>query len=415
MNSRHEQFLKDFPILQSTMRGKPFIYLDSGATSLTPRQVVDRLNRYYLDYGVNIHRGVYEFSERATLEYEQTRDKLSSFLGIPKPQSNTSPMGHVIFTKSTTESANLIAYSWGRVNLKPGDEILTTELEHHSTLVPWHPVTEKTGAVLKFVPISQMGTYTLEDFTSQLTGKTKLVVFSAMSNVTGFIPPVKEMINAARAAGAVTVVDGAQYVSHHRVNIQDLNPDFLYFSAHKMLGPTGLGVLYGRTPLLESMEPFLYGGDMILRVGKYASTYHPLPQKFEAGTPHIAGVIGFSAALDYLNDLGMDAIRNREKELLTYALKKAREFQNIQLFGPGDPEHQGAILSFNLPGIHSHDVGTLLDTQGVAVRTGVHCAQPLMEHLGIGGTVRASMYFYNTFEDIDALFSGLTRAQEIFG
>jgi len=398
------------------MRGKPFTYLDSAATSLTPEQVVQAMSRYYLEYGVNVHRGVYEFSERATREYEEVRKKTEKFLGLLPHSPGKSPLGHVIFTKSTTEASNLLAYSYGRAKLRSGEEILTTETEHHSTLVPWHPVCEKTGAILKTVPISPQGTFTLDDFASRLTPRTKIAVFSAMSNVTGFMPPIKEMIQRAKEVGALTIVDGAQYVSHHGVNVEELGCDFLYFSAHKMLGPTGLGVLYGRTEILETMEPFLYGGNMILKVSDFASTYHPLPEKFEAGTPPIAEVLGFGAALDYLSNIRMDTIRDQEKRLLTYGLEMASKRPWMKVLGPKNPEIQGAIMSFNVEGVHSHDLGTLLDSQGIAVRTGVHCAQPLMEHLRVGGgAVRASMYFYNTEKDIDTLFEGIERAKEIFG
>ena len=401
---------QDFPIFLTTMRGKPFTYLDSGATSLTPKQVVDAMSNYYLNYGVNVHRGVYEFSERATREYEEVRVKVAAFLGISK----SNPKGQVIFTKSTTEASNLLAYSYGRKMLQPGDEILTTGLEHHSTLVPWQPVVQKNQLTMKFVPLTPQGTYDLQDVIATISDKTKLAVFSAMSNVTGFIPPLKEMIQFCKSKGIITMVDGAQYVSHHPINLDELDCDFLYFSAHKMLGPTGLGVLYGKTQLLDAMDPFLYGGNMILRVTKEYSTYHPLPEKFEAGTPPIAEVIGFGHAIDYLNTIGMEAIRTHEQDLLTYGLKKAQEWGYMELYGPSNPKIQGAIMSFNIPGVHSHDIGTLLDSQGVAVRTGVHCAQPFMETLGTSGTIRASMYLYNTKEDIDILFDALEKARNIF-
>lgn len=406
---------EDFPILGETMRNKPFIYLDSGATSLKPRSVIQAMEDYYTGYGVNIHRGVYEFSERATREYHEARVKTARFIGALRDgQPYGSGPGHVIFTKSTTEGANLIAYSWGRTNLTEGDEIITTEIEHHSTLVPWHPVVGETGARLRFVPMTGTGEFDFTAFQGMVSSKTKAVIITAMSNVTGYMPPVEDIIKTAHQAGAVVIIDGAQFVSHHPVDVQAWDVDFLYFSAHKMLGPTGLGVLYAKTELLEAMPPFLYGGDMILQVHKDYSTYHPLPEKFEAGTPHIAGVLGFSAALDYLEGVGMEHIHQHESELIAYTLEVSKTLPWITVYGPEDPSLRGGIFSFNLEGMHSHDVGALLDAQGIAVRTGFHCAQPFMEQMGISGTVRASYYLYNEKQEIDALFAGLEKARALF-
>lgn len=400
---------QDFPILTGKMRKKPFIYLDSGATSLTPEPVIERISQYYREYGVNIHRGIYEFSERATREFHEVRLAAARFL-------NAGEEGQIIFTHGSTESSNLIAYSWGRKFLKKGDVILTTEYEHHSSLVPWHAVCEATGAELRFIPIDretlELDIHSYEDL---LDEKVKLLVMSGMSNVTGYMPPLKRMIQSAHDNGSVVALDGAQLVSHHKVDVQELKPDFLFFSAHKMLGPTGVGVLYGRTELLDAMDPFMYGGDMILKVHKDHSTYHPLPEKFEAGTPNIAGVLGFGAALEYLADIGMERIEAHERSLIDYAEERAREVKGLQSYLLPDSGKRGGIFSFNVEGLHSHDLGAVLDAQGIAIRTGFHCAMPLMEWLGVPGTARASLYLYNTREDIDALFHGIEQAKSVFG
>jgi cysteine desulfurase/selenocysteine lyase len=407
MNREH--ILRDFPILNSTMRNKPFIYLDSGATSLTPEPVIDRMNRYYREYGVNIHRGIYEFSERATREYHEVRLQTAKFIGADDS-------GHVIFTHGSTEGANLIAYSWGRKFLGPGDVILSTEYEHHSSLVPWHAVCDATGAAMDFIPMDRDSLeLDLGAYRERLAlGDVKVLVLSGMSNVTGYLPPVKEMISLAHEHEVIVVLDGAQLASHHLVNVADLDVDFMYFSAHKMLGPTGVGVLWGKTSLLDVMDPFMYGGDMILQVHKDRSMYHPLPEKFEAGTPNIAGILGLGAAIDYLNEIGMDQIEEYERELVGYAEKKAEGITGIRTYMPGNPQRRGGIFSFNVDGLHSHDLGAALDAQGIAVRTGFHCAMPLMEWLGVAGTARASFYFYNTTDDIDALFAGIEKARAVF-
>lgn len=397
----------DFPILQKTMRGKPFVYLDSGATSLKPKAVIEAEADYYRDFGVNIHRGVYEFSQRATQLYAETRAKLARLINAPE--------ANVIFTHGSTESANLVAYSWARKFLKPGDRILSTEMEHHSNLVPWQAAALATGAGLDFIPIDPAsGELDLSDLDARLAKGVKLVVFSAMSNVTGYLLPAQRIVEAAHRHGALVLLDGAQYASHHPVDVQVLDCDFLIFSAHKMLGPTGVGVLYGKRAVLESMDPFMYGGDMIMEVGKFASTYQGIPEKFEAGTPNIAGVIAFSAALDYLEKVGLDSIHAWETELLAYTLEKAKAYPWIKRYGP-DPRLCGGIFSFNVDQVHSHDIGTILDSQGVAVRTGFHCAMPYMEQLGTGGTVRASFYLYTSRDDIDRLFEAVAQAKQIFG
>ncbi len=405
-------------MLSSRMRGKPLVYLDNAATSLTPEPVIERMNRYYREYGVNIHRGIYEFSERATREYEQVRVDIARFLNSPED-------AHIIFTHGATESANLIAYGWGRKFLRPGDIVLSTEYEHHSTLVPWHAVCEAQGAKMAFIPIIRENlTFDLDAYYNLLNERVKILVLSAMSNVTGYMPPLREIIAAAHANNTLVLLDGAQLVSHHPVDIQELNPDFLFFSAHKMLGPTGVGILWSRTSLMDSMDPFMYGGNMILRVHKDHSTYHPLPQKFEAGTPNIAGVLGAGAAIEYLERVGMKNIETYEHHLIDNIRRRIADMDSSFISylprtgtaqNNGEPEdmRQGGIFSFNIAGLHSHDIGALLDAQGIAVRSGFHCAMPLMDLLGVPGTVRASFYFYNTEADIDALFSGLQAARDI--
>jgi cysteine desulfurase/selenocysteine lyase len=404
---------KDFPILNETMRNKPFTYFDSGATSLKPKSVIDKVSTYYSQYGVNIHRGVYEFSERATREYQEVRTKVSQFIGLKNQDDN--PKGHVIFTKSTTESSNLVAHSFGRKFLSKGDIILTTELEHHSNLVPWHGVSESVGCDLRFIPLNEeRNELNLDNLDQLFEGPVKILIVTAMSNVTGYIPPIELLIKKAHEHGVPVLLDGAQYVSHHPVDVLSLDVDFLTFSAHKMLGPTGVGVLYGKTEYLEKMDPYLYGGDMIMQVWKDHSTYHPLPEKFEAGTPNIAGVLGFGEALDYLSNVGLDAIYHHEQQLLSYALETLAEIPDLEIYGPKDPNKAGGIVSFNIPGIHPHDIGTILDAMGIAVRAGYHCAMPYMNAMEISGTVRASFYLYNTLEEIDRLKQGILQAQSIF-
>jgi len=398
----------DFPLLSQVSHGKPFIFLDSAATSAKPESVLNAERQYYEEYGVNIHRGLYEYSAKATKLYQDTREKIATFIGTPEPRS-------IVFTHGSTESSNLLAYSWGRANLHPGDKVLTTELEHHSTLIPWQEICRQTGATLDFIPYDKKtGTLDIRDLDNQIRTGVKLVVVTGMSNATGYIPPVKAITSIAHNHGALIAVDGAQLVSHHPINVQELDIDFLYFSCHKMLGPTGAGVLYGRLSLLQAMDPFLFGGDMIGEVLRDRSTWAEAPEKLEAGTPNIAGVLGFSAALDYLSAIGMDAIAQYEKELGNYAFERAKATKDLIIYGPESSDIRGGMLSFNLGHIHCHDVGTILDTQGIAVRTGFHCAMPYMKLLGIGGTVRASLYFYNNKADIDRLFEGVEQARSVF-
>ena len=404
----------EFPILGTTMRGKPLVYLDNGATSLKPQVVIDAELDYLTRISASIHRGVYQLSEEATVRFDEARASVRQFI-------NAGDDGEIVFTKGATESSNMVAFGWGRKFLKAGDEIVTTELEHHANLIPWQQVAAATGAKLRFVPLDSVGRVSPESVQSVVTERTRVVAITGMSNVTGYMPPLREIAEIAHRNGAVIVVDGPQLVSHHPVDVQSLGCDFLTFSAHKMCGPTGVGALYGRRDLLEAMDPLLYGGDMIVRVGKESATFKGIPDKFETGTPNISGVIGFGAAVNYLQSIGMEAIADHERELLTYAARRVGEVPGVALYGPvtergaaaGGVE-PGGIVSFNLGEIHPHDVGAVLDGEGVAVRTGFHCAQPMMQFLGVPGTVRASFYLYNTLEDIDRLVNALHKTLEVF-
>jgi cysteine desulfurase/selenocysteine lyase len=408
MNYDVDLYRADFPILSGKMRGKPFTYLDSGATALKPQPVIEAEMEYYRDYGVNIHRGVYEYSERATRLHAATRDRVARLIGARES-------AEVIFTAGTTESVNLVAYGWGRKFLKPGDTVLTTDLEHHSSIVPWQAACEKTGARLDFIPLDPTsGELDLSGLDAQLAKGVKLVAITAMSNVSGYMPPLEAIIAAAHRHGALVLVDGAQYVSHHAIDVQKLDCDFLAFSAHKMLGPTGVGVLWGKRSVLSTMDPFLYGGDMIMEVRRTSSTYQDIPERFEAGTPNIAGIIAFSAAIDYLERVGLDRIALWEKGLLAHAVELAEDYPFIGRYGPADLSRCGGVFSFNAKGVHSHDIGTILDSQGIAVRTGFHCAMPYMEQLGTSGTVRASFYLYTKPEEIDRLFAATEMAWRMF-
>ncbi len=398
----------EFPVLSRAMRGKRLAYLDSGATSLKPRSVLEAERAYYEQLSSNIHRGVYEFSERATILYDEARTKAAGLI-------NAAAAREVIFTRGTTESINLVGYSWGRKFLKPGDEILTSEFEHHSNIVVWQEVAKATGAVLRFFPLLPHAEgLDPEQLETAFSERTRIVAITGMSNVTGYKPPLRRIAELAHERGAVVLVDGAQMACHEPVDVQALDIDFLAFSAHKMCGPTGIGVLYGRESLLEAMDPFLYGGDMIERVWKDRSTYAQLPEKFEAGTPHIAGAIGFGAACDFVQGVGLEAIAAHERELLDYCLARTRARDDITVYGGINTDDRGGIFSFNFADVHAHDVGMILDSHGVAVRAGFHCAQPLMRVFGVAGTTRASFYMYTDRSDIDALFDGLDAVRKIF-
>lgn len=403
-----ERIRGDFPILQTTMREKPFVYLDNGATSLKPQVVIDEIVRYYTTMSANIHRGVYEFSETATLAYDNARESINKFITCPED-------GQVVFTHGSTESANMVMYGWARKHIEKGDEVLTTEMEHHSNLVPLQELCRNRGARLSFIPIDpKSGELDMAGFRTALTSKTKLVAVTAMSNVTGYMPPVADIVAAAHQVGARVLVDGAQYVSHHPTDVSALDCDFLIFSGHKMCGPTGVGVLYAKRDALEEMDPFLYGGDMILKVKRDQATYNTIPERFEAGTPNIAGVLGMGRAAEYLMDIGMDAISHHEEELVQYAIERTSGYPGLTPYGPTRPEIRGGILSFNIDDVHPHDVGAVMDAEGIAVRTGFHCAQPYMTCLGTFGTVRASFYLYNTREEVDHLVDALAKVKELF-
>lgn len=403
----------DFPVLSKTMRGKPVVYLDNGATSLKPISVIEAELAYYRDLSANIHRGVYELSQQATALYDEAREAVRRFV-------NARAVEELIFTRGTTEGVNLVARSWGEKFLKPGDEIVLTDIEHHSNLVPWQALAQRTGAVLRFIEyLPAEHRLKTEDLDRLIGSRTRLVAVTGMSNVTGYVPPLGPIVEAAHAVGAVVLVDGAQLVSHHPVDVRSIDCDFLVFSGHKMCGPTGIGVLYARRAVLETMDPFHYGGDMIVRVSKERSTFKPLPDRFEAGTPNIAGALGLRSAIEYLESVGLDVVAIHEEELLAYSLDRAVKAGFLEVYGGPDATGRGGIFSFNLLGkdgepIHAHDVGSILDTEGVAIRAGFHCAQPFMKILGAAGTVRASFYLYNDRSDVDALFSGLERAREVF-
>ncbi len=402
-----EEIRKDFPILARQVHGKPLVYLDSTASSQKPLAVIEAMSGYYETTHANVHRGVYEISEEATARMERARVKTARFI-------NARQSKQVIFTRNTTESINLVAYSWGYANIKPGDLIVLTEMEHHSNLVPWQLLAQRTGARLEFVPITDDGLLRLDVYEQLLQQQPKLVAFAHMSNVLGTINPAREMIAQAHAAGALVLIDAAQSVPHMPVDVQALDVDFLCFSSHKMLGPTGIGVLYGKRDLLEAMPPFMGGGDMIRTVGLRQSTWNDLPWKFEAGTPAIAEAIGLGAAVDYLNALGMENVLQHEQRITAYAMEQLRKVPGLTIYGPDVPQ-RGGVISFTLGDIHPHDLASILDQEvGVAIRAGHHCAQPLMERFGLSATARASFYVYTIESDVDTLVQGLHKALEIF-
>ncbi|MCI0530921.1 MAG: cysteine desulfurase [candidate division Zixibacteria bacterium] len=398
---------KDFPILDQKVNGHELVYFDSAATSQKPQVVIDALVDYYSNYNSNIHRGIHKLSERATEAYENVRQIVADFISAPSSDS-------VIFTHNTTEAINCVAYGWGRRFLKAGDEILLTEMEHHSNLIPWQILAREKGLELKFIPITSEYKLDLSHLDDLLTSRTKLLAVTQMSNVLGTINPIKGIAAKAHAVGAKVLVDGAQGIPHSGIDVSEVDCDFLTFPSHKMLGPTGAGVLYGKLELLESMDPFLTGGSMILEVWKDRADWNKVPHKFEAGTPDIGEVIAFGEAVKYLKNLGMENVRNHEKELTAYALKKMSEVEDTILYCPKNPDLQGGIVSFNLDNIHAHDVGTVLDQEGIAIRAGHHCAQPLMRVLGVSGTARASFYVYNDKSEIDRMVGALHKTKEIF-
>lgn len=406
-NRSLEDIRQDFPILARQVHGKPFVFLDSAASSQKPAAVIEAMDHYYRNYNANVHRGVYQVSEEATAAMEKARVKVARFI-------NARQSKQVIFTRNTTESINLVAYSWGNANIHAGDLIVLTEMEHHSNLVPWQLLAQRTGARLEFIPVNDEGELRLDIYTQLLQQQPRLVAFTQVSNVLGTINPVQEMIAQAHEAGAVVLVDGAQSVPHFAVDVQALDVDFFCFSGHKMLGPTGIGVLYGKRALLEAMPPFMGGGDMIRTVHLREATWNDLPWKFEAGTPAIAEAIGLGAAVDYLNALGMKFVEQHEREITMYALEQLRAVSGLTLYGPSASK-RGGVASFTLGDIHPHDLASILDQEaGVAIRAGHHCAQPLMERFGLAATARASFYVYTTKEEVDTLIQGILKAQQIF-
>ncbi|MGR9048944.1 cysteine desulfurase [Halobacillus faecis] len=395
----------EFPILHQEVNGHPLVYLDSSATSQKPIKVIEKLDEYYRGYNSNVHRGVHTLGTKATDEYEGAREKVRRFI-------NASSTQEVIFTRGTTTAINTVAASYGRANLSEGDEVVITPMEHHSNIIPWQQIVKDTGATLKYIPLQPDGTIHLEDVQKTVTSKTKIVAVMHVSNVLGTINPVKEIAQIAHNQGAVMLVDGAQSAPHMKIDVQDLDADFYAFSGHKMCGPTGIGVLYGKKALLEKMEPVEFGGEMIDFVNLYDSTWKELPWKFEGGTPIIAGAVGLGAAIDFLTDIGLDEIKDHEEKLASYAMQEMNKVDGMTIYGP---EHRAGLVTFNLSDVHPHDLATVLDAEGIAVRAGHHCAQPLMRWLEVSATARASFYLYNTEEDIDRLVAGLKTTKEYFG
>jgi cysteine desulfurase/selenocysteine lyase len=401
-----EKVREDFPVLKQTIHGKPLVYLDSAATAQKPFAVIDAIRKFYEVDCANIHRGVHELSQRSTAAYEETRAKVKRFL-------NARAKNEIIFVRGTTEGINLVTSSWGRHNVKEGDEIVISALEHHSNIVPWQMLCEEKGAKLRVIPMNDRGELILEEYEKLLGPRTRMVAFAHVSNALGTINPARQMIEMAHAAGALTLVDGAQAAPHMKIDVQALDSDFYTFSGHKVFGPTGIGVLHGKTKLLNAMPPYQGGGDMIRTVTFEKTTYNDLPYKFEAGTPNIASGIGLGAALDYVARIGLDNIAAYEHELLQYGTQALSQIPGLRIIGTA--REKAAVLSFVMEGIHPHDIGTVLDRQGIAVRTGHHCAQPVMDWFHIPATTRASLAFYNTPAEIDALVAGLKKVKEVFG
>ena len=397
----------DFPILSREVRGRPLVYLDNAATTQKPRQVIEALTHYYSNTNANIHRGLHTLAEEATAAYEATRSKTADFIGAAHPQE-------IVFTRNTTESLNLLAYTLG-ARLRPDDEIILSALEHHSNLVPWQLLAQRSGAKLRFIELTEDGEFDLDQARSLFNPRTRIVSVAHMSNVLGAIAPVADLVEFARAVDATVILDAAQSAPHMPVDVGALGVDFAAFSAHKMLGPTGVGVLWGKRELLADLDPFLGGGEMISVVNREESTWAALPHKFEAGTPNIADVIAFSAALDYLSALGMQTVRDHDYALTAYAMERLSTIEGLEIYGPPQPERRGAVVAFNYADIHAHDIATILDSGGVAVRAGHHCAQPLMRVLQVPATARASFYLYNRESEIDALVDGLREAGSRFG
>jgi cysteine desulfurase/selenocysteine lyase len=400
-----ERIREDFPVLKQTIHGKPLVYLDSAATAQKPYAVIEAIRKFHEVDCANIHRGVHELSQRSTAAYEASRAKAKRFI-------NARSKAELIFVRGTTEAINLVSATWGRRNINAGDEIVISALEHHSNIVPWQMLAEEKDARLRVIPMNDRGELLLEEYEKLLGPRTRMVAFTHVSNALGTINPVREMVEMAHRAGALTLIDGAQAAPHMKVDVQALDADFYAFSGHKLVGPTGIGFLYGKQKLLEAMPPYQGGGDMIRTVTFEKTTYNDLPYKFEAGTPNIAGGIGLGAAIDYVNHIGMEKISAYEHELLAYGTEALSRISGLRIIGTA--REKAAVLSFVIEGIHPHDIGTVLDRQGIAVRTGHHCAQPVMDRFQVPATTRASLAFYNTFREIDALAAGLAKVKEVF-
>lgn len=397
----------DFPILNQTVNGQDLLYFDSAATSQKPQYVIDSLVNYYQNNNANVHRGIYELSERATQQYEQARDKVQKFIHAQKREE-------VLFTRGTTESLNWLASTYGAENVKQGDEILISYMEHHSNIVPWQQLAQRVGAHLKYVELNDDGTLNMADLERKITDKTKIVSITHASNVLGVVNPIKTIAKIAHKHDAIMIADGAQSVPHMRVDVQDMDVDFFAFSGHKMLGPTGIGVLYGKHDILENMKPAQFGEEMIELVDLQEATFQPSPWRFEAGTPNIAGAIALGSAIDYLTNIGMKEVENYEQSLVDYALPKLKSIAGVTIYGPQNSEQHSGVIAFNLAGVHAHDLATALDQEGIEVRAGHHCAQPLMKYLNITATVRISLYIYNTREEIDRFLSVIEDIKEYF-
>ncbi|MCW5880367.1 MAG: cysteine desulfurase [Anaerolineae bacterium] len=402
-----ERIRADFPLLQRVVNGYPLVYLDNAATSQKPTAVIRAIDDYYQMHNANVHRGVYTLSEEATEAYEGARRKVARFI-------NARSYREVIFTRNATEAINLVAYAWGGANVGKGDEIIVTDMEHHSNFVPWQLLAQRTGATLRFIPVTPTGQLDLAVYNTLLSPRTRIVAFTGMSNVLGTITPASEIIERAHAVGARVLLDASQLVPHKGIDVQVMGADFVAFTGHKMLGPTGIGVLWGQRALLEEMPPFLGGGDMIKEVYHATSTWNELPWKFEAGTPSIAEGIGLGAAVDYLTAVGMDKIHAHERAITSYALERLNALGGITLYGP-PADRRGGVVAFNVEGIHPHDLASMLDQRGVAVRAGQHCAQPLIDHLGVTATARASFYLYNRIDEVDTFVDALDAAKQVFG
>jgi cysteine desulfurase/selenocysteine lyase len=402
-----ERIREDFPILQREFDGQQLVYLDNGATSQKPEQVIDAISDYYRTYNANVHRGIHQLSQEASIAYEEAHDTVAEFVGADGREE-------MVFTKNTTDAENLVAYSWGLNELGPGDEIVTTEMEHHSSLVTWQQIGERTGADVKYVPITDEGYLDVEAAEELITDDTEMVSVVHVSNTLGTVNPVSELADVAHDHDSLIFVDGAQAVPTRPVDVKAIDADFYAFSGHKMLGPTGIGGLYGKRELLEAMDPYLYGGGMIRKVTFEETTWHDLPWKFEAGTPSIAQGVGFAEAVEYLEDVGMENVQRHEEALAGYALDRLSEFDDIEVYGPTTPEDRTGLVSFNLDGVHAHDLASIMNDHAVAIRAGDHCTQPLHDVLGVAASARASFYIYNTTDEIDALVEALDSARELF-